>query len=324
MIVLYLLVLASAWQRVIAESSSCSGSVTISSQSDANNLTSCETFEGSITISSVASGVINIKNVEEIKGAFIAEDASELTEILAPDLESVQGAITLSNLGSLTTITMGELSKVSSMTITGSPKLKNLAFQELEDIEGQLELVGSFESVSLPSLNQVKGRTKITGSSSMSCSAFDSLKSNGVFKGDYSCSESSSGLSAGAKGGIAAGVISGVILIVAIIWFVLRRRRQKKRVESVQSIVASSSTSSPVMVHDEKTPISTRNVSPQDSISLPSEPQTLLPRKPVGSAVFLDSRSLYEAPGASLPVQEYHELDAGPVSSSHQRPINAN
>ncbi|KAJ5173465.1 uncharacterized protein N7500_001396 [Penicillium coprophilum] len=330
MIVIYLLVVASAWQRAVADSDACSSSVIISNQSDANKLINCETFDGTITISSSASGVITISNVEEIKGAFIAEGASELTKIIAPDLDSVQGGITLSTLNSLTAITMGALSQVSSsLIITGNPSLKTLGFQELEEIEGQLPSAPTFHgtdenpSVSLPSLNQVKGQTVITGSSSMSCSTLDSFKSNGVFKSGYSCVTGSSGLSPGAKGGIAVGVIVAVLLIVLVLWFVLRRRRQRRRAGQTQSTIPSSSTPSTVLAHDEKAPISQGSVSPHEEPSHPAEPQTLLPRKPVGSAIFLDSRSIYEAPNASARDQECHELDAGPILSSHQRPINA-
>ncbi|CAG7945277.1 unnamed protein product [Penicillium nalgiovense] len=324
MIVIYLLVIASAWQRAVADSAVCSSSVTISSQSDANNLRSCDTVSGSITISPSVSGAITINNVEEIQGALIAEGASGLTGLFTPDLDSVQGGITLSNLDSLTTITMGGLSQVSSsIIIMGNPKLKTLGFQDLEQVDGQLELTGSFDSLSLPSLDQVKGQTTIMGSSSMSCSTLDSLKSDKVFRNGYTCSSGSSGLSPGAKGGIAVGVIVVVLLIVLVLWFVLRRRRQKRRAGGTQSTIPPSSTPSTVVAHYEKVPISQGSISPQEEAPRPEVPPTLLPRKPVGSAILLDGRSVYEAADGLTPVQEYHELDAGPVSGSHQRPIHA-
>ncbi|KAJ5205134.1 hypothetical protein N7472_001582 [Penicillium cf. griseofulvum] len=324
MIVIYLLMIAAAWQRAVADSDGCSSSVVISNQSDANKLTSCDKFEGSITISPSATGVITINNVEEIKGAFIAEGASGLTEIIIPDLDSVQGGVTLSNLASLTTITMGTLSQVSSsIIVTGNPKLKTLGFQGLEEVEGQLILTGLFDRVSLPSLNQVKGQTIIRGSSSMACSTLDRLRSDDVFKSGYSCSSGSSGLSPGAKGGIAVGVIVAVLLIVLVVWFVLRRRRQRQRAGGTHSNIPPSSIQSTVVTHDEKSPISHGSVSPQQEAPPPAEPQALLPRKPVGSAIFLDGRSIYEAPNGSARDQECHELDAGPILSSHQQPINA-
>ncbi|CAI7673924.1 unnamed protein product [Penicillium viridicatum] len=325
MIVIYLLAIASAWQRAVADSDACSSSVTISSQSDADMLRSCDTFDGSITISPSTNGVITLNNVEEIKGALIADGASELTGLFAPDLDSVKGGITLSNLNSLTTITMGALSEVSSaIIITGNPNLKTLEFQDLEKVEGQLELAGSFDSVSLPSLDQVKGQTTIIGSSSMLCSALDSLKSHKVFRSGYVCSSGSSGLSPGAKGGIAVGVIVAVLLLVLLLWFMLRRRRQRQRTRGVQSTIPPSSTLSTTVGHGEKALISQGSISPQQESLRSEQPQTLLPRKPVGSAILLDGRSVYEAGNGSTPVHEYHELDAGPVFGSHQRPIHAN
>ncbi|CAG8897220.1 unnamed protein product [Penicillium egyptiacum] len=324
MIVIYLLVIASAWRRTAADSNACSSSVTISSQSDANTLRSCDTVHGSITISSSVSGAITINNVEQIQGALIAEGASGLTGLFTPDLDSVRGSITLRNLNSLATITMGGLSQVSSsIIITGNPKLKTLGFQDLEQVDGQLRLAGSFDSVSLPSLDQVKGQATIMGSRSMSCAALDSLNSDRVFRNGYTCSSGSSGLGPGAKGGIAAGVIVVVLLIVLVFWFVLRRRRQRRKAKGAQSTIPPSSTPSTVVAHYEKAPISQGSISPQEESSRPEEPPTLLPRKPVGSAILLDGRSVHEAANGLTPVQEYHELDAGPVSSSHQRPIHA-
>lgn len=172
-------------------------------------------------------------------------------------------------------------------------------------------------SVLLTSLDQVKGQTTIKTSGSMACSTFNTLRSKGVFRGNYSCSEGSGGLSSGAKAGIAIGVIIAVLLIVVIIWLILRRRRQNRRVLGRQPVDSTRSTLSPVVTQSEKTVTSTETPSPIE------EAQLQMPRKPVGSAIMLDSRSIHEAVNGHTPVQEYYELDAGPVSGSHQRPINA-
>ncbi|KAJ5327796.1 hypothetical protein N7452_008186 [Penicillium brevicompactum] len=318
MIVSYLFALVTVWQVVRADSDSCSNSLIISTQSDVNNLTSCENFEGSITIDSSFDGAITLSGVEQIKGSFIAEGVSGLSAIVAPDLDKVQGSITISNLDTLSTITMGALSQVSSgMTITGNPQLRTLGFQQLEEVDGQLTLTGSFTTVLLPALDQVQGQTTIKTSSSTGCSALNSLRSKGVFRGSYSCSEGSSGLSSGAKAGIAIGVILAVLLILVALWFILRRRRRNQRALGRQPTDLSRSIPSPVLTQTEKTVNSTETPSPIE------ESQLQMPRKPVGSAIFLDSRSIHEAPIGHTPVREYYELDAGPVSGSHQRPINA-
>ncbi|CAG7921053.1 unnamed protein product [Penicillium olsonii] len=317
MILPYLCVFVSLWQVVLADSDACSNSLTISSQSDVNNLTSCEKIEGSITIASSFNGALTLSGVEEIQGSFVAESVSGLSAIVAPDLDKVQGSITISNLDTLSTITMGALSQVSmGVTITGNPELHMVAFQQLEQVQGQLTLSGPFNSVSFPSLDQVEGQTSIRSSGSMACNTLNALKSKGVFRGSYTCSESSSGLSGGAKAGIAIGVILGVLIIVGAIWFILRRRRQNRRVLGGQSTASATSPPLTSPVQTEKT------VTPTETPSPTEEPRLRMPRKPVGSAIFLDSRSIHEASNGRTPVREYYELDAGPVSGSHQRPIH--
>ncbi|KAJ5753332.1 uncharacterized protein N7511_007485 [Penicillium nucicola] len=311
MILFTLVLIATTWQIALGTSDACSSSVTISNQSDADNLTSCDTFEGSITVSSSATGAITLNNVEEIKGSLIAEGVSGLTKLIAPDLDTIEGTLTISNLASFDTLTLSTLSRVSSgMTIADNPKLKAIGFAELEEIDGFLEMTGSFTSVALPALNQAKGQTAIQGASSMSCSSLNRLQSQGVFQGSYSCTTASAGLSGGAKGGIAVGAILGVILLLLALWFVIRRR-QKRR--SGYAEPTGSFASAPIQVE---------KASPPDKhVSAESEPQNIMPRKPVGSAILLDSQSIHEAPIAATPVHECHELDAGLVFSSHQRPI---
>lgn len=128
-----------------AHTDSGSSTATIASQSDADALADCDTLDGSITISSSASGVITIPGVQEVKGSFTAEGASGLTTIAAPSLENVKGSLTLDNLGSLTNVSMPALSQVSSgITVTGNSKLTMLEFEELEEVDGPLQLTGSF------------------------------------------------------------------------------------------------------------------------------------------------------------------------------------
>ncbi|CEJ53677.1 hypothetical protein PMG11_00026 [Penicillium brasilianum] len=318
MLIHLLAIVAGLWQLVMADSNNCSSSVTISSQSDANSLANCDSIDGSVTIASSASGTLTFNNVEEIKGSFTAEGAAGLTGLIMPDLDTIKGALTLDNLSTLTTLTMSALSDVASgITITGNSKLKTLSVADLEKVEGQLKLTGSFTSVSLPSLEEVTGETTIRGSKSMSCSALNTLQSEGVYRGSYSCVASgSSGSSLGpaAKGGIAVGVILGVLLILCAIWFFLRGRRSRKD----RNVPPMASLSPTVVNIDEKLPNSHNSLSPLPSL------KPLVPRKRVGPpAAQLDGRSIYEVPTTSTPICEYHELDAGPVLSSHQRPIHS-
>jgi hypothetical protein len=152
----------------------------------------------------------------------------------------------------------------------------------------------------------------------MSCSALNSLQSRGVYHRGYSCvaSSSSSSLSPAAKAGIALGVILGVLLVLLVLWYALRARRHRKK-RNIPP-VASSSLSPLTVKSDEKQPSLHDQLSPLPSRKPP------VPRKPLGpAAAQLDGRSIYEVPNTSTPVREYHELDAGPVLSSHQRPIHS-
>lgn len=176
--------------------------------------------------------------------------------------------------------------------------------------------------VSLPSLDQVNGRTIIEGAPSMSCNALDGLQSDDIYQGGYSCStssgdSSSSSLSAGAKGGVAGGVIVGVLLLVLLLWYWLRQRRNK-RTQS-KGFPAQATAPGPATTAGEKPPQYHQAPTHEAQTSVPS-----VSRKPVGSpAAMLDGKSIHEAPIAATPVQEYHELDAGPVFGMHQRPIHS-
>lgn len=151
----------------------------------------------------------------------------------------------------------------------------------------------------------------------MSCTALNSLESEDAYRGGYSCtgSSSSGSMSAGAKAGIAVGVIVGVLLLLLVLWFVLRQRRQRRHaVTRAEPTLALP----PAAMADEKS-------SSPEYEPVPSHESPLsVPRKPVGPPpTMLDGRSIYEAANPATPLQEYHELDAGPVLSSHQRPINS-
>lgn len=158
----------------------------------------------------------------------------------------------------------------------------------------------------------------------MSCTALDQLRSEDTFSGGYSCSPSGSGgsLSAGAKAGIAIGVIIAILLVLFIAWYMLRRRRLRKhrRPEptDVSPVSPPLSPVTPAIVRDEKLS------SPKYQPVPVHEPLLQVPRKPLGPLpAQLDGRSVYEAPIAATPILEYHELEAEPVLSTHQRPIHS-
>lgn len=64
----------------------------------------------------------------------------------------------------------------------------------------------------------------------MSCDTVNSLQSDDVYLGGYTCStiSGSTYLSAGAKAGVAVGVIVGILLLMLHLWYWLRQRRLRK------------------------------------------------------------------------------------------------
>lgn len=157
-------------------------------------------------------------------------------------------------------------------------------------------------SVTLPSIDHVKGQTTIRGGKSMSCSTLNSLQSDDVYHGGFACSSSARSLSPGARGGIAVGVVVGVLLLMLLLWHWLRQRP-------------------PSPLQDEKPPSPECQAVPSLE---PKPPAPSIPRRLVEPPpALLDGQSIHEAAYAATPIQEYHELDAGAVFSTHQRPINA-
>lgn len=179
--------------------------------------------------------------------------------------------------------------------------------------------------MTLPSLDQVNGPTTIKGARSMSCDALNSLQSDDVFLGGSTCSTkcSSTSPSAGAKGGIAVGIIVGILLLM-LLWYWLQQRQQRQCRQTwthsspTQAVAA---TAAPALVTAEKLSSLKYQQVPANGARLSVQSA---PRKPVRStAAMIDGRSIHEAPIGTTPVQEFHELEGGPIFSNHQRPIHS-
>lgn len=121
-----------------------SSSVTIASQSDADAVSKCEAIGGSVNIASSMSGTVTFGNVEEIMGSLTAKGVPGLTGLMAPNLETLHGSLTLADLSALTEIRLNSLAEVKSVAVTGNANLDILHFDELEEVRGQLTLIGSF------------------------------------------------------------------------------------------------------------------------------------------------------------------------------------
>lgn len=169
-------------------------------------------------------------------------------------------------------------------------------------------------SISLPNIDQVNGDTSISGSG-ISCGLFDRLAADGVFSGSYTCSSSGGGLSAGAKAGIAIGVIAAVLIVIALVWLFVYRR---KRTAVVDDEKGQYSTPSPAPAPGQGPG---QGKTPSAGLKIPRKP--FPPTRPSEPRVpLLDSSTIHEAPTERRESRpSIYELDAGP-QSLHQRPIH--
>jgi hypothetical protein len=148
-------------------------------------------WAANMTISNVTS--FSAQSLETINGS-IRFDSNYFTEFSAPNLTSVQtGDVAFVSNSKVTNISMPLLTSIGGgFTIANNTAMEELnGFPKLEMVGGAVKLRGSFSSVELPSLNDVRGAFDLesTGDITSSCSVFDKLspKSGGQIQGEYSC-----------------------------------------------------------------------------------------------------------------------------------------
>ncbi|KAJ5570496.1 uncharacterized protein N7459_009926 [Penicillium hispanicum] len=122
----YILPALAATQVVFADNS-C-GDLTISSQSDADGVSSCSTLSGDVTVKNTYSGDLSLNGVKKITGAFKCEEGVNVSSITASSLESIGGAFTLSGLTGLTELSAAKLTSVGSISWEALPELQSLSF----------------------------------------------------------------------------------------------------------------------------------------------------------------------------------------------------
>ena len=150
----------------------------------------------------------------------------------------------------------------------------------------------------------------------MSCGLFDRLAADGVFSGSYTCSSSGGGgLSAGAKAGIAIGVIAAVLIVIALLWLFVYRRKRAAVVDDEKGQYTTPS------MNQAAAPVPGQGKTPAAGLKIPRKP--FPPTRPSEPQVpLLDSSTIHEAPTERRESRPpIYELDAGP-QSLHQRPIH--
>jgi uncharacterized alkaline shock family protein YloU len=107
---------------------SSTGGTTIQNSGDAKALASCSTFTGSITISSDATDDIVLDGVKKITGDLIVRNNSNIKQISASDLETLDGAMDLEGLTSLYALNFPKLKTIDSVKWQALPNLQDIGF----------------------------------------------------------------------------------------------------------------------------------------------------------------------------------------------------
>lgn len=99
----------------------------INSQADVEAISNCNTLEGDLTIGEDLT-MLELPNLQQIKGDFVATSASELVSIDMEKLRTIGGEFRLQELTSLTTLKCPSLTRVGDITWITLPKLIALNF----------------------------------------------------------------------------------------------------------------------------------------------------------------------------------------------------
>lgn len=135
----------------------CDGpSVTISSTADATAISNCGNYNGDIIIADSTSGTLTLTGVSHLKGDFICNNATKLTEISFHGLVTISGSFTLKGL-----TVLSELKFDSLMEVGGDILWADLpALQVLDFATGIV--VADRVSISNTALRELSGLELIT------------------------------------------------------------------------------------------------------------------------------------------------------------------
>jgi len=135
------------------------GDTTVQTQSDADALASCSTVSGDIKIHQDFSGTLTLNGVQKIEGSITSNNATGLTGIIAPSLQSISDNFWIFESPILTTLSFAELTSIgvihwealaglqhldfsSGVTDIGDVSIVNTGLRTLDGIS--LKTVGTF------------------------------------------------------------------------------------------------------------------------------------------------------------------------------------
>lgn len=99
---------------------------------------------------------ITLDNLNKV-GGDISFVSNSFESLEMPNVTEVGGTLTLSNNKQLTRLTVPELRRLGgALSLGNNTQLTEVnAFPHLEEVDGSLDLTGSFEALQLPKLNDV-------------------------------------------------------------------------------------------------------------------------------------------------------------------------
>jgi len=109
----------------------CDGpSITIASSADAQQIASCEKYNGNVIIDPSASGTLALNGVQQITGDLTCVNATQLTAITSDQLNSIGGEFHLEDLTILSTLQFSSLTAVNQINWITLPALQGLNFDQ--------------------------------------------------------------------------------------------------------------------------------------------------------------------------------------------------
>jgi len=128
--------------------------MTINSGADFSSVANCKTFKGSVLVSNLAAGTVNLDGPEQITGSIIVHDAHNLVQLTSNSIGSISGTMDLNNLTQLSTVQFTELTTVGGLHWDTLPVLSSPTFPAFVTMAGSVIITNTFMN-SLVGINLV-------------------------------------------------------------------------------------------------------------------------------------------------------------------------
>lgn len=136
----------------------CDKDFTIKSSGDASSLSSCSSYDGSLTIDSKTSDDIALNGITELKGDLILTGNSAIKRLSASDLETITGELRIDDVQNLVQLSFPKLTEVDKIKLVGLPVLRTLDFSASINKTSEIDV----ENTQLESLKGINPDTAKT------------------------------------------------------------------------------------------------------------------------------------------------------------------